>query len=333
MSEIIANRYEFMLIFDCENGNPNGDPDSGNAPRVDPEDSRGLVSDVAIKRRIRNYAQATGQNIFIQHGTNLNTQIAIAHEQNGGMPAFADGKWKPNTAKVKSAKDWICKQFFDVRTFGAVLSTGPNAGQVRGPVQITFAKSVDKVLSIDATITRGAVADNSIKGAKVGSVDFQKWEAEQPEDSLRTMGRKSLIPYGLFIAKGFISAHLAQHTKFSEADLDVLLESLMNMYDFDRSASKGLMATRRLIVFKHVGTDNGSLEDTKRQAMLGCAPAQRLLDLGQIVSIELKDKTKAPRVFNDYAVQTDASKLPQGVQMLELEYWDKDALKTGWKSA
>jgi CRISPR-associated protein Csd2 len=329
----IENRYEFMVIFDCENGNPNGDPDSGNAPRVDPEDGHGLVSDVALKRRIRNYAQAAGQKIFIQHGTNLNTQIAIAHEQNGGMPLFVDGKWKANTAKVKSAKDWICQQFFDVRTFGAVLSTGPNAGQVRGPVQITFAKSMNPILSIDASITRGAVADNSIKGAKVGSIDFQNWEAAQPEDELRTMGRKSLIPYGLFVAKGFISAHLAQGTGFGEIDLKILLESLMNMYDFDRSASKGMMATRRLIVFKHVGTDNGSSEDTKRQAMLGCAPAQRLLDLGQIVSIELKDKTKAPRAFNDYSVQTDASKLPKGVQMLELDYWDASSLENGWKGA
>ncbi len=326
MSEIIANRYEFMLIFDCENGNPNGDPDSGNAPRVDPEDGHGLVSDVALKRRIRNYAQAAGQNIFIQHGTNLNRPIFEAHEKTDG--GFTGAKTK---VKVGLAKDWMCEHFFDVRTFGAVMSTGANAGQVRGPVQITFARSADPILSMETSITRGAVADDAGKAKTLN--DFVKWEAEQPEDSLRTMGRKSLIPYGLFIAKGFISAHLAQNTKFSEADLSVLLESLMNMYDFDRSASKGLMATRRLIVFKHVGTDNGSVEDTKRQAMLGCAPAQRLLDLGQIVSIELNDKTKAPRVFNDYKVQTDASKLPQGVQMLELEYWDANALKTGWKSA
>ena len=326
MSEIIANRYEFMLIFDCENGNPNGDPDSGNAPRVDPEDGHGLVSDVALKRRIRNYAQAAGQNIFIQHGTNLNRPIFESHEKTDG--GFTGAKTKQ---KVGLAKDWMCEHFFDVRTFGAVMSTGANAGQVRGPVQITFARSADPILSMEASITRGAVADDAGKAKTLN--DFVKWEAEQPEDSLRTMGRKSLIPYGLFIAKGFISAHLAQNTKFSEADLSVLLRSLMNMYDFDRSASKGLMATRRLIIFKHVGTENGSAEDTKRQAMLGCAPAQRLLDLGQIINIELKDKTKAPRVFNDYSITADSSKLPKGVQMLELEYWDADAPKTGWKSA
>ena len=326
MSKIIENRYEFMLIFDCENGNPNGDPDSGNAPRVDPEDGHGLVSDVALKRRIRNYAQAAGQKIFIQHGTNLNRPIFESHEKTEG--GFTGIKTKQ---KVGQAKDWMCENFFDVRTFGAVMSTGANAGQVRGPVQITFARSADPIFSIEASITRGAVAED-IKNAKTLN-EFVQWEANQPEDTLRTMGRKSLIPDGLFVAKGFISAHLAQGTGFSETDLKMLLESLMNMYDFDRSASKGMMATRRLIVFKHVGTDNGSAEDTKRQAMLGCAPAQRLLDLGQIVSIELKDKTKAPRLFNDYSVQTDASKLPKGVQMLELDYWDASALENGWKGA
>ncbi len=326
MSKIIENRYEFMLIFDCENGNPNGDPDSGNAPRVDPEDGHGLVSDVALKRRIRNYAQAAGQKIFIQHGTNLNRPIFESHEKTEG--GFTGVKTK---AKVGLAKDWMCENFFDVRTFGAVMSTGANAGQVRGPVQITFARSTNPIFSIEASITRGAVAED-IKNAKTLS-EFVQWEANQPEDTLRTMGRKSLIPYGLFVAKGFISAHLAQGTGFSETDLKMLLESLMNMYDFDRSASKGMMATRRLIVFKHIGTDNGSAEDTKRQAMLGCAPAQRLLDLGQIISIELKDKTKAPRQFNDYSVQTDTSKLPKGVQMLELDYWDASALENGWKGA
>ena len=292
MSNPITNRYEFMFIFDCENGNPNGDPDSGNAPRVDPEDGHGLVSDVAIKRRIRNYAQAAGQKIFIQHGTNLNRPIFESHEQTEG--GFTGIK---NKQKVGQAKDWMCQNFFDVRTFGAVMSTGANAGQVRGPVQVTFARSTDPIFSIEASITRGAVAED-IKNAKTLS-EFVKWEADQPEDTLRTMGRKSFIPYGLFVAKGFISAHLAQGTGFSEQDLKILLESLMNMYDFDRSASKGMMATRRLIVFKHVGTDNGSLDDTKRQAMLGCAPAQRLLDFGQIVTIKRKDETKTPRNIND----------------------------------
>jgi CRISPR-associated protein Csd2 len=326
MSEIIANRYEFMLIFDCENGNPNGDPDSGNAPRVDPQDGHGLVSDVALKRRIRNYAQAAGQRIFIQHGTNLNRPIFESHEQTEG--GFTGAKTK---AKVGLAKDWMCEHFFDVRTFGAVMSTGANAGQVRGPVQITFARSADPILSMETSITRGAVADDAGKAKTLK--EFEKWEAEQPEDALRTMGRKSLIPYGLFIAKGFISAHLAQNTGFSEQDLKVLLESLMNMYDFDRSASKGMMATRRLIVFKHVGTDNGNAEDQKRQAMLGCAPAHKLLDVGQVVSIQLLDKNKEPRACADYEITVDKSKLPKGVQLLDLDMWDEGKYATGWETA
>jgi CRISPR-associated protein Csd2 len=326
MSNTIQNRYEFMLIFDCENGNPNGDPDSGNAPRVDPQDGYGLVSDVAIKRRIRNYAQAAGQKIFIQHGTNLNRPIFESHEKTAG--GFTGIKTKE---KVGFAKEWMCQNFFDVRTFGAVMSTGVNAGQVRGPVQITFARSANPIFSAEFSITRGAVAED-VKNAKT-LADYEKWEAEQPEDELRTMGRKSQIPYGLFVAKGFISAHLAQNTGFSEEDLKVLLESLMNMYDFDRSASKGMMATRRLIVFKHVGTDNGSAEDQKRQAMLGCAPAHKLLDVGQVVSIQLLDKNKEPRACADYEITVDKSKLPKGVQFLDLDMWDEGKYATGWETA
>jgi CRISPR-associated protein Csd2 len=325
MSNTIQNRYEFMLIFDCENGNPNGDPDSGNGPRVDAETMHGLVSDVALKRRIRNYAQVVGQNIFIQHGTNLNRSIFKAHEQTGG---FDGGKTKE---KVGAAKDWMCQQFFDVRTFGAVMSTGANAGQVRGPVQITFARSQDPIYSAEYTITRGAVADDAGKAKTLA--EFETWEAKQPEDELRTMGRKSQIPYGLFVAKGFISAHLAQNTGFSEQDLKVLLESLLNMYDFDRSASKGMMATRRLIVFKHIGTDNGSAEDQKRQAMLGCAPAHKLLDIGQVVSIQLLDKNKEPRACADYEITVDKSKLPKGVQLLDLDMWDEGKYANGWETA
>lgn len=326
MSDAIQNRYEFMLIFDCENGNPNGDPDSGNAPRVDPQDGHGLVSDVAIKRRIRNYAQAAGQRIFIQHGTNLNRPIFEAHEKTEG--GFTATKTKD---KVGAARDWMCERFFDVRTFGAVMSTGANAGQVRGPVQITFARSIDPIFASEFSITRGAVAED-VKNAKT-MADWLKWEAEQPEDKLRTMGRKSQISYGLYVAKGFISAHLAQGTGFSEADLKILFESLLNMYDHDRSASKGLMATRRLIVFKHVGTDPNNVEQNKRQAMLGCAPAHRLLDLGQVVSLHLKDESKPARSFSDYEFVADASKLPKGVQMLDLDYWDEDKFSSGWQSA
>jgi CRISPR-associated protein Csd2 len=323
MSNPIQNRYEFLLIFDCKDGNPNGDPDSGNAPRVDPEDGHGLVSDVAIKRRIRNYAQAAGQQIFVQHGTNLNRSIFEAHEKTEG--GFSGTKTK---GKVGAARDWMCDRFFDVRTFGAVMSTGANAGQVRGPVQITFARSVHPIFASEFSITRGAVAED-VKNAKT-MADWLKWEAEQPEDKLRTMGRKSQISYGLYAARGFISAHLAQGTGFSEADLKVLLESLLNMYEHDRSASKGQMSTRKLVVFKHVGTDPHNAEQNKRQAMLGCAPAHRLLDMGQVVSIGLRDENRPPRHFSDYLVVVDAHKLPKGVQLLELDSWDEASFEKNW---
>lgn len=324
MSEPIRNRYEFLFLFDCENGNPNGDPDAGNSPRIDPEDMRGLVSDVALKRRIRNYVQAAFENkapnaIFVEHGTNLNTKIALAHEQTGGMPPWdaKAKKWKTTTEKAKAARKWLCENFYDVRTFGAVLSTGPNAGQLRGPVQLSFARSLDPVLSLDVSITRMAVADNAIKGAGVGSQQFRDWESEQPEDELRTMGRKALIPYGLYVAKGFISAHLAQPpqgTAFSEDDLKILWNALLGMYDHDRSASKGMMATRGLYVFKHVGTDTDP-DQRARQSKLGCCPAQAVLDLGRAVDIRKKDGVDAPRCFSDYTVQVHRQNVPPGVEL------------------
>lgn len=317
----IQNRYEFLFLFDCENGNPNGDPDAGNSPRIDPEDMHGLVSDVALKRRVRNYVQTRFDNespnaIFIQHATNLNTKIALAHEKTGGMPPFdtKDKKWKATRDKVENARNWMSETFFDVRTFGAVMSTGPNAGQVRGPVQFSFARSVDPILPLDVSITRMAVADNEIKGANVGSAEFEKWENEQEEDKLRTMGRKALIPYGLYVAKGFISANLAKGTGFSDDDLNNLWEALLNMYDHDRSASKGMMSCRGLYVFKHVGTDSDQNQRVK-QAMLGCAPAHKLLDKGAIVDIVRKSAT-SPRSFSDYEVVVHRDRLPAGVELL-----------------
>lgn len=315
----IRNRYEFLLLLDVENGNPNGDPDSGNAPRVDPEDGHGLISDVAIKRRLRNYVQAADEQIFIQHGTNLNREIFRAKSATGGK-----GKSK---AEVDKAKAWMCETFYDVRTFGAVMSTGANAGQVRGPVQVTFARSIDPVFSIEASITRGAVAED-IKNAKTVE-DFEKWEAAQDEDKLRTMGRKSFIPYGLFAAKGFISAHLAQGTGFSEDDLALLFEALLNMYEHDRSASKGQMSSRRLFIFKHVGND-GDENQRARQAILGCAPAHKLLDLGEVVNVSLKDPSKPARRFTDYDVRADVGALPVGIEMLELDAWDIEAYQGAW---
>jgi len=312
MSHVISNRYEFLLVFDCENGNPNGDPDAGNAPRIDPEDMHGLVSDVALKRRVRNYVQMKKGNespfaIFIEHATNLNRPIAKAHMETGGMPEKGASK-----NKVKEAKKWMCKTFYDVRAFGAVMSTGANAGQVRGPVQFSFARSIDSVLPLDLSITRMAVAED-VKGAKTLE-DYEKWEREQDEDKLRTMGRKNLIPYGLYVAKGFISANLAKDKDvlFTEDDLSLLWEALANMYDHDRSASKGFMSTRALYVFKHIGTDS-NMEQRAKQALLGCAPAHTLLDLGKVVDIIKKIET--PRKFEDYTLTVKNDQIPSGVEL------------------
>ncbi|MDD5486032.1 MAG: type I-C CRISPR-associated protein Cas7/Csd2 [Dehalococcoidales bacterium] len=311
MTNIITNRYEFMFLFDCENGNPNGDPDAGNTPRLDPEDMHGLVSDVAIKRRVRNYVQIARGNvapnaIFIQLSTNLNTKIIQAHESTAG--GYADSKTGKD--KVNLAKEWMCKNFYDVRTFGAVMSTGPNAGQVRGPVQFSFARSLDPVLPLELSITRMAVTEN-VKSAK-SSEDYLKWEKEQPEDSLRTMGRKALIPYGLYLGKGFISAHLAEQTGFSEDDLSLLWESLLKMYEHDRSASKGLMTVLEpIIVFKHVGTDSDASQRIQ-QAKLGCAPAHKLFDL---IQVKKKAEIDVPRSFSDYRITFHKSRIPNGVEV------------------
>jgi len=312
---MIKNRYEFLFLFDCENGNPNGDPDAANAPRIDPQDMRGLVSDVAQKRRVRNYVQVAFGNqmpnaIFIEHATNLNTKIARAHDATGGLTV---GDKSAPKEKVRAARDWMCEQFFDVRAFGAVMSTGPNAGQVRGPVQFAFARSVDPVLSLELSVTRMAVADE-VKGAK-NLADYEAWEAKQPEDKLRTMGRKSLIPYGLYIAKGFISANLAKETKFSDADLRLLWEAILNMYEHDRSASKGVMTVHpeAAFVFKHVGTcQEGDQRD--REAMLGCAPAHVLFNL---VESRIRKNVETPRRFSDYDKPTIGevrTNLPPGVE-------------------
>jgi len=327
----IANRYEFLYFFDCENGNPNGDPDSGNAPRIDPEDMHGLVSDVALKRRIRNYVQAARGNempnaIFIQHATALNKEIARSHEMaNGSMPAVKEGKFVPNKSQVSKATQWMCANFFDVRAFGAVMSTGPNAGQVRGPIQIAFARSIDPILTLDTAITRMATTDDKIKaGPDVTSASYENFEAERSEDMLRTIGRKSLIPYGLYAAKGFVSGNLAEGTGLTEDDLSLLWEALLNMFDHDRSASKGFMSARKLIVFKHVGTDSNE-NQRKRQAMMGCAPAQRLLDFSNpsrafesaVVEVTHRGKS-APRSFHDYGFAVHSDRLPKGVELQEI---------------
>ena len=275
----IQNRYEFMYYVACTNCNPNGDPGMGNMPRIDPQTMQGFITDGATKRRIRNYVELAhrdepGMNIIIQQATNINRHIAEA-KRAAGVEDCAKAK-----EAVYAGRKKACELFYDVRTFGAVMSTGPNAGQVRGPVQIAFGKSLDAVLPLDISITRMAVADKVKDGAAVE--DYAAWEQEQPEDKLRTMGRKQIIPFGLYEVRGFVSANLAEETGFDDEDLNVLFEAILNMYEHDHSASKGEMAVvSPLIIFRHIGTDTDAAQRI-RQARLGCASAHKLFDLVKV---------------------------------------------------
>ena len=304
----IQNRYEFMYYVACTNANPNGDPDMGNAPRIDPQTMKGYITDVATKRRIRNYIQMAyegvdGMNIIIQQGTNINRHIAQA-KRDAGFEDCAKAK-----EAVYAGRRKACEVFYDVRTFGAVMSTGPNAGQVRGPVQITFGKSLDAILPLDISITRMAVAD------KVGNntvEEYEAYEKEKAEDELRTMGRKQLIPFGLYEVRGFISANLAAETGFDDRDLNALFEAILNMYEHDRSASKGEMeVVSPLIIFQHVGTDSDAAQRV-RQAKLGCAPAHKLFDL---VHVMKKPGIDTPRHYRDYQASVALSRMPAGVRI------------------
>ena len=304
----IQNRYEFVYYVACTNANPNGDPDMGNAPRIDPQTMQGFITDVAIKRRIRNYIQTAyagqpGMNIIVQQSTNLNRHIAEA-KRAAGVEDCAKEK-----EAVYAGRKKACELFFDVRTFGAVMSTGPNAGQVRGPVQISFGKSLDPVLPMDISITRTAVAE-TIKDGKVE--DYLKMEAETAEDKLRTMGRKQLIPFGLYEIRGFISANLAAETGFDDDDLQALFEAILNMYEHDHSASKGEMSVvSPLIIFKHVGTDSDAVQRV-RQAKLGCAPAHKLFEL---VHVQKKADVEFARSYRDYDAVVSVDNVPSGVEI------------------
>lgn len=303
----IQNRYEFVYYLACTNANPNGDPDMGNAPRMDPETMQGYITDVATKRRIRNYVQIAhgdepGMNLLIQQATNINRHIAEAKREAG-----VEGAKDKNA--VYAGRKKACQLFYDVRTFGAVMSTGPNAGQVRGPVQIAFGKSLDSVLPMDISITRMASADNINNGTVE---DYLKQEQEAAEDKLRTMGRKQLIPFGLYEIRGFISANLAAETGFDDRDLEILFEAVMNMYEHDHSASKGQMdVVSPLIVFKHVGTDT-DLKQRAKQAKLGCAAAHKLFDL---VQVKRKEDVLHPRSYRDYTASVCLGKVPAGVEI------------------
>lgn len=283
----INNRYEFVLLYDVENGNPNGDPDAGNMPRIDPETGYGIVTDVCLKRKIRNYIElvkgdATGYRIYIKEGTPLNQN----HQEAYKAVDLEPGK-KADTSGVEKARQWMCANFFDVRTFGAVMSTGDNCGQVRGPVQINFSRSIDPIVQQEVTITRQTVT-----------------RIEDVADE-RTMGRKHIVPYGLYRAEGYVSAKLANDpkkgTKFSEEDLELLCDALLNMFEHDRSAARGKMATRKLVIFKHASE-------------LGNAPAHQLFDL---VKVERKQDVVVPRSFTDYTISIDAAQVPAGVIVIE----------------
>jgi len=281
----MKNRYDFLYLFDCQDANPNGDPDAGNLPRTDVETGQGLVTDVCLKRKIRNFVQLTKKGddthrIYFTDGSVLNNLHKEAQEA-VGIPA-AEAK-SPKREKRDKATNWMCDHYYDIRTFGAVMSTDVNCGQVRGPVQISFARSIDPIVSSEHAITRSSVAN------------------ERDAEKERTMGRKFTVPYGLYKAQGFVNPFLAEQTGFSEADLQLLWGSLENAFQFDQSAARpaGSMNPRALIVFKH---------DTA----LGAAPSHVLFDMVKVVK---KDGVETPRSISDYEITIDEEKLPKGVQI------------------
>lgn len=309
----IENRYEFMYYLSCVDANPNGDPDMGNAPRTDSDTMQGIITDVATKRRIRDYVamfygDKPGMDIFVQQGVNLNRLSAEAKEAAG---IKLDDKDATTSGKIDVARAKACERFWDVRTFGAVMSTGPNCGQVRGPVQLAFGRSLDSVQPMDMGITRVACTDN-IANAKTAQ-DYKDAEAKTEADKLRTMGRKQYIPYGLYEIHGFISARLAEQTGFDEKDLEVLFKAIANMYDATRTASKGTMSVvSPLIIFKHVGDQNCPAEEARNQALLGRAPAYKLFEL---VSVSKKPDVIVPRGYRDYDASINLSGRPDGVNI------------------
>jgi CRISPR-associated protein Csd2 len=289
----VKQRHDFALVFDVKDGNPNGDPDAGNLPRVDAETGRGLVTDVCLKRKVRNYVGLVKEEkppfeIYVKEKAVLNQQHERAYKAIGAEEALkGDEKKRKGGDRSDEARRWMCGNFFDVRTFGAVMSTGVNCGQVRGPVQMTFGRSVDSIVSLEHSITRMAVTTEA--------------EAEKQSGDNRTMGRKNTVPYGLYVSHGFVSAHLAAQTGFSEEDLGLLWDALCNMFEHDRSAARGLMATQKLIVFRHA-------------TALGNAPAHKLFERVKIVR---KDAAKPPREFGDYEVRIDRKDLPSGIEVIE----------------
>ena len=311
----LPHRHDFVLIFDVTNGNPNGDPDAGNLPRLDPETNHGLVTDVSLKRKIRNYVELartgeSGHHIYVQEGAILNEKHRQAYVALRGVEGAKDKKLNPKTDdEAKQLRDWMCANFFDVRAFGAVMSTGINCGQVKGPVQMTFARSVEPILPVEISITRMAATNEAEQKKRAEGA-----EGDERTDN-RTMGRKHIVPYGLYVAHGFISAKFAERTGFSQADLDLFYQALANMFEHDRSAARGEMTTRKLIAFAHSNA-------------LGNAPAHTLFDrvrIGRNVDGEFRalddrglDNIAPARSFRDYIVDIDRADLPEGVSIQEI---------------
>jgi CRISPR-associated protein Csd2 len=305
----VSRRHEFVLYFDVANGNPNGDPDAGNMPRLDPETNKGLVSDVALKRKIRNYValarpEAPGHEIYMRDGATLNVEHRRAWTAK--MPEVKDAKelkaGPRDPEKARALTRWMCANFWDIRSFGAVMTTGVNAGQVRGPIQLTFATSVEPIMPLEISITRLAATTEADAEAKGG----------------RTMGRKHIVPYGLYRAHGFVSAPLASHpvkgTGFSEADLELLFEALGNMFEHDRSAARGEMATRKLIVFRH----STALGNAHAHALFGRVKTLRVhKGERRPIGADETDNWPAARSFEDYAIVIDREGLPDGVEIIE----------------
>lgn len=286
----LNNRYDFVLLFDVKDGNPNGDPDAGNLPRMDAESGRGLVTDVCLKRKVRNYVGlVNGEQppfeIYVKEKAVLNNQHKRAYVGiNKAELLEGDDKKRKGGDAVDEAKQWMCRNFYDVRAFGAVMSTGINCGQVRGPIQLTFARSIDPVVALEHSITRMAVATEA--------------EAEKQSGDNRTMGRKFTVPYGLYATHGFVSSFLAKQTGFDEGDLELLWQALAQMFEHDRSAARGEMTTRGLYVFKH-------------DSELGNAPAHNLFDLIQVK----KNSDEPARDFADYTVSVNEAAIPAGVSL------------------
>lgn len=289
----LNNRYDFVLVFDVRDGNPNGDPDAGNLPRLDAESGHGLVTDVSLKRKVRNFVglvkgETPPFDIYVKEKAVLNQAHEKAYIAIGAEEELkGDKKRKGSGDTVDKARQWMCKNFFDVRTFGAVMGLGVNCGQVRGPVQLTFARSVDPIIAQEHSITRMAVATEA--------------EAEKQQGDNRTMGRKHTVPYGIYVAHGFVSSFLAKQTGFGEEDLELLWQALEQMFEHDRSAARGEMSTRGLYVFKH-------------DSELGNAHAHSLFDR---IRIKRKDDVDVPRSFGDYEVSVDEAGLPAGVTLIK----------------